>query len=222
METAKKDIGELPAVVPVFPLPGVLLLPTVQLPLNIFEPRYLALFNDALAGNRYVGMIQPSDIIDEPGTSPLHTVGCLGRISTSSETEDGRLLVTLTGVSRFKIRQEVLAMTPYRQVEADYSFFAQDQRHQAESDSLDRSEILTVLKSYFASLGMEAGGDSMHTMPITVLVNQLAMLCPFEAIEKQALLEAKDVVSRYRLLIDLMKMASHERPIDEDADLWTH
>ena len=113
-------------------------------------------------------------------------------------------------------------MTPYRQVEADYSFFAQDQRHQAESDSLDRSEILTVLKSYFASLGMEAGGDSMHTMPITVLVNQLAMLCPFEAIEKQALLEAKDVVSRYRLLIDLMKMASHERPIDEDADLWTH
>ena len=108
----EEDTKQLPAVIPVFPLPGVLLLPTIQLPLNIFEPRYLAMFNDALAGNRYIGMIQPSEVEADPGTAPLYPIGCVGRISSSSETDDGRMLVTLTGISRFRIKQEIVAITP--------------------------------------------------------------------------------------------------------------
>jgi uncharacterized protein len=222
MTKEQDKIRELPAVVPIFPLPGILLFPAVQLPLNIFEPRYLSMFNDALAGNRYIGMIQPSEVEDDPGTAPIHPVGCVGRISDFSETDDSRMLVTLTGVSRFRIKQEIVAITPYRQIEADYSTFGADKKHQPSNDSLDRKPLLDVLKSYFGTLGMEASGESLQTMPITILVNQLSMLCPFESIEKQALLESADITDRYNLLLNLMKMASHERPFDDDAELWTH
>ena len=213
---------KLPAVVPIFPLPGILLFPSVQLPLNVFEPRYLAMFNDALAGNRYIGMIQPSEVEEDPGAAPVYPVGCVGRISDFSETDDGRMLATLTGVSRFRIKQEIVAITPYRQIEADYSTFDTDKKHQPSSDALDRKPLLDVLKSYFGTLGMEASGESLQTMPITILVNQLSMLCPFESIEKQALLESADIADRYDLLLNLMKMASHERPFDDDTELWTH
>ncbi len=195
---------ELPRDIPVFPLSGVLLLPGGQLPLNIFEPRYLTMFDTALAGPRLVGMIQPQ-VVEEPNP-PLMTVGCLGRISAFAETDDGRYLVTLTGICRFRVEQENPVLTPYRQVRADYAPFGQDLILGEEYD-IPRSRVITALKHYVKRRQIKAEWGAVTDAPAQTLVNALAMLCPFEPNEKQALLEAPRFQDRVETLIALLELS---------------
>jgi uncharacterized protein len=203
-------LADLPEEIAVFPLPGALLLPQGKLPLNIFEPRYLAMTFDALANGRMFGMVQPDGrgAKDAPGPG-LYRVGCLGRLSSFSETEDGRLLITLTGLIRFRIAEELpLAEGGYRRVRADYADFAADLAVEAEPPPLDRAELLAALRPYFRARGIEANWEAVEQTADSMLVTMLAMVCPFEVPEKQALLEAPDGMERARMLVTLMRMGA--------------
>jgi uncharacterized protein len=194
----------LPPVIPIFPLTGAILLPHAQLPLNIFEPRYLAMVRDAMAGARLIGMVQPKDQAKVPG---VYTVGGLGRITSYSETDDGRFLITLTCLTRFAIAEELSVLTPYRQVRADYApFHAGDQADTVLASDV-RSGLVADLKAYLAARGLGADWEAVGGMRDDILVNALAMLCPFEPEEKQALLEAGDVAGRAEMLRTLMGFA---------------
>jgi hypothetical protein len=199
---------QLPETIPVFPLTGVLLLPRGKLPLNIFEPRYLNMVQDALASNRLIGMIQPRDggMGNHP---PLYDIGCVGRITSFSETEDGRFLITLTGISRFKIAGEVPTTRGYRRIIADWSAFAGDLDEDAPCD-LDRTNLDGTLRAYFKQQGISANWDSIAQAPLDRLITSLAMICPFDAPEKQALLESPDLNARAKLLLALVEMAVHQ------------
>ena len=215
----------LPDVLPIFPLTGVLLLPRGRLPLNIFEPRYLAMTRDALAGERMIGMVQPSEPgaappgMSPPGIAgmnpPVYPVGCAGRITQFSETDDGRNLITLTGVSRFRIREELPLLSGYRRVMPDWEPFADDRRRPGEP-GFDRDRLLRGLRGYFAARKIEADFDAIDKAPGEYLVTSLAMACPFGASEKQALLEAADLDARAELLTALVEMAAIE-PTSEDT-----
>mgnify|MGYP005852845849 CR=1 FL=1 len=202
--------ADLPPEIAVFPLSGALLLPQGKLPLNIFEPRYLAMTLDALANGRMFGMVQPDARQGRGETGPgTYRIGCLGRVSSFSETDDGRLLITLTGLSRFRIVEELpLAAGGYRRVRADYSDFLADLDTEAEPPPLDRAELLSALRPYFRARGIDANWEAVEQMGDTMLVTTLSMVCPFEAPEKQALLEAPDQVERARMLIALMRMGA--------------
>lgn len=202
--------AELPEEIAVFPLPGALLLPQGKLPLNIFEPRYLAMTLDSLARRRMFGMVQPDAHLPRGETgAALYGVGCLGRLSSFSETEDGRLLVTLTGLIRFRIAEELaLAAGGYRRVRADYAPFAADLVVADGAPPYDRAELLAALRAYFRARGIEANWDAVEQSADTMLVTTLSMVCPFEASEKQALLEAPDCAERARMLIALMRMGA--------------
>jgi hypothetical protein len=196
----------LPEILPIFPLTGVLLLPRGRLPLNIFEPRYLAMTRDALGGERLIGMIQPSDP-QEGGMNPaVYPVGCAGRVTSFSETDDGRYLITLTGVSRFRIREELPLLSGYRRVMAEWAAFGGD-LETAEA-GFDRDQLIRGLKTYFAQRQIEADWDLIGKAPAEHLVSSIAMLCPFAPSEKQALLEAADLDARAELLTALVGMAS--------------
>lgn len=199
---------QLPDTIPVFPLTGVLLLPRGKLPLNIFEPRYLNMVQDALASNRLIGMIQPRDggMGNHP---PLYDIGCVGRITSFSETEDGRFLITLTGISRFRIAGEVPTTRGYRRIIADWSVFAGDLDEDAPCD-LDRTSLDGTLRAYFKQQGISANWDSIAQAPLDRLITSLAMICPFDAPEKQALLESPDLNARAKLLLALVEMAVHQ------------
>ena len=194
----------------IFPLNGALLLPGGRLPLHIFEPRYVAMVEDALASGRAFGMIQEDRAgPDEDWT--LYRVGCLGRITSFSETEDGRYLVTLTGVIRFEVVREVLSHRGYRRVMADYSRFASDLASVSEEGSPSgREPMLAALRGYFQARGLEANWEAIEQMPDELLVVTLAMVCPFEPAEKQALLEADTPADRARALLALLTMGAHE------------
>lgn len=199
---------QLPETIPVFPLTGVLLLPRGKLPLNIFEPRYLNMVQDALASNRLIGMIQPRDggMGNHP---PLYDIGCVGRITSFSETDDGRFLITLTGISRFRIAGEVPTTRGYRRIIADWSAFATDLDEDAPCD-LDRTSLDGTLRAYFKQQGISANWDSIAQAPLDRLITSLAMICPFDAPEKQALLESPDLNARAKLLLALVEMAVHQ------------
>jgi uncharacterized protein len=197
----------LPAVLPIFPLIGVLLLPRGQLPLNIFEPRYLAMTRDAIAGDRLIGMVQPSDPRQSlAGNPPVYPIGCAGLVSAFAETEDGRFLITLTGLSRFRIREELPLLSGYRRVAADWTRFAGDLADEAEAD-FDRPRLLKSLRTYFDRHKISANWDALATVRGERLIASIAMLCPFEPSEKQALLEAADLGARARLLTAIVEMA---------------
>ena len=201
---------DYPAHLAIFPLNGALLLPGGRLPLHIFEPRYVAMVEDALASGRAFGMIQ-EDRAGVDGDWTLYRVGCLGRISSFSETEDGRYLVTLTGVTRFDVVRELLSHRGYRRVVADYSRFAADVAVRAETDVLpNREALLVALREYFQVRGFEANWDAIEQMPDEMLVVTLAMVCPFEPAEKQALLEAATYGDRANALLTLLTMGAHE------------
>lgn len=201
-------LADLPKTIPVFPLPGVLLLPRGRLPLNIFEPRYLAMTEDALgAGDRLIGMIQPTEP-EQPGRPPaLYSIGCAGRISSFSETEDGRYLITLTGACRFTVAEEVATMRGYRRVVPDFSRWERDLAAE-ESGSIARERLLAALKGYFARNGMAADWSTIESSPDERLVTTLAMFCPFEPQEKQMLLECETLTDRAATLIALLEMGS--------------
>ena len=198
----------LPAAVPVFPLSGALLLPRGVLPLNIFEPRYLAMVRDAMAAtgaaNRIIGIIQPRFDGDPP---PLYEVGCLGRISDYRETDDGRILMALTGVSRFRIHAELDRTTPYRQVMADYDGFGDDRDEPEALAAVQRADLEDVLRLYLDTQGLSADWDAVKSADDEGLVTTLASVCPFDPAEKQALLEADDLAERAATLTALMTFA---------------
>ena len=196
----------LPVILPIFPLTGVLLLPRGRLPLNIFEPRYLAMTRDALAGERLIGMVQPSDPAASGSNPPVYPTGCAGRITSFSETDDGRFLITLTGTSRFRIREELPMLEGYRRVVPDWHEFARDLGNE-EEPGFDRERLLRGLKGYFQQHQISADWDSITSVAGERLVTSIAMICPFDPSEKQALLEAADLGTRARLLTTIVEMA---------------
>ena len=203
-------LRDLPAEIPIFPLSGALLLPEGRLTLNIFEPRYLALVEDALGAGRLFGMVQGDPSLPKvAGDSQMYRVGCLGRISSFSETEDGRLLITLTGVIRYRLVEEVAGRRGYRRARAEYADYAADLAVGAPPPELDREALLGALRPYFRARGIEANWEAVEQTADAMLVTTLCMVCPFEVREKQALLEAQGTEDRARMLIALMEMDSH-------------
>jgi uncharacterized protein len=200
--------GDLPATIPVFPLAGALLLPRGQLPLNIFEPRYLAMIDDSLrSGHRLIGMIQPDPV--HPGTEEkpgLYKIGCVGRLTQIAESGDGRYLIQLTGIVRFRIEEELAATTPYRQCRVAYEPFARDFDARAGEDDVDRESLLKALKDFLEANNLKADWDGIENAPNEALVNALAMMSPYGPAEKQALLEAPDLKTRAEVLVAVTEM----------------
>lgn len=205
---------DLAVTIPVFPLPGVLLLPGGLLPLNIFEPRYLAMVDDALSSDRLIGMVQPSEETGSDRPPPVYDVGCAGRITSYDETDDGRYLITLTGVSRFRVSKELPTTRGYRRVQSDWSPFRDDCNDEAPI-RIDRGRLRAGLMPFFKSHGIEANWDAVDNTPDGKLVTTLAMICPFEANEKQALLEASDAAARAETLMSLIEMANLSNGTEE-------
>ena len=199
--------AELPDVIPVFPLPGALLLPRGRLPLNIFEPRYIAMLDDAMkTEHRLIGMVQPFESRD--GEQPrLRKIGCAGRLTAFSETDDGRYLITLAGISRFRVIEEVEGFPPYRRVRADWRPFQRDLGREEDDPGLDRDAFLDTLRRFFHVAQLSSDWDSLREAEPEMLVNSLSMLCPFEVEEKQALLEAPTLANRRETLTALMQFA---------------
>ena len=211
---------DLPETIPVFPLPGALLLPRGQLPLNIFEPRYLAMIDDALKGARVVGMIQPDEASAASPMQPaLYEVGCAGRITSFEETGDGRYLVTLSGICRFRLIEELPVTTPYRQCRVDFAVFASDFMANLGDDEVDRDALLGTLSAYLDANRIEADWSGIREAPVEALVNGLSMMSPYGAREKQALLEAPDLKTRADLLIAVTEFALAEKGEDGEKSL---
>jgi Lon protease-like protein len=198
--------AELPMVIPVFPLPGVLLLPRGDLPLNIFEPRYLAMVDDALKAHRLIGMIQPASPAGEAGASRLETIGCAGRITQFAETGDGRYMLALTGIARYRILDELTVVTPYRQCRVDFTDFRGDLTSAAGEAEIDRKLILRTLEKFAKANRLRVDWGEVEQAPSEMLVNALSMMCPFGPGEKQALLEAPDLKSRADVLIAITEI----------------
>lgn len=196
--------ADLPQVIPVFPLDKALLLPRGQLPLVIFEPRYLNMVDDAIGGERIIGMIQTfGGTRARPMLAP---VGCAGRVTSYAETSDGRYLITLTGVARFRVANELPVQTPYRQVRADYEAFEEDLRAPDPDADFDRERFLEALKAYLRRQSLDVDWQTASAAPEEALVNSLSMALPFEAAEKQALLEAADLTGRRDILTALLEI----------------
>jgi hypothetical protein len=211
-----RKVADLPAVIPIFPLDAVLLLPHGELPLNIFEPRYLNMVDDALAGERMIGMVQTRAGAGAFGPN-LARVGCIGRLTSFSETVDERYLITLTGLCRFTVAEELTAKTPYRQVRADYADFGADLRPMGDDDGFDRLRFLAALKAYLDRRGLAMEDwESPKSAAAESLVNGLAMVLPFSAGEKQALLEAPSLSERREALIALMEIDAAPDPREDE------
>ncbi|MBO6636844.1 MAG: LON peptidase substrate-binding domain-containing protein [Roseitalea sp.] len=205
--TVYRDLDDVPAVVPVFPLSGALLLPGSQLPLNLFEPRYLAMFDAALKGSRVIGMVQPvfggaGGKADNPD---LCKIGCLGRVTAFSETGDGRCLITLEGICRFRIIEELSVTTPFRQCRI--APFAGDLADKDEGTDVDREQLLAAFRDYLEANQLEADWASVNKANNAALVNALSVMSPYGPAEKQALLEAPDLKSRAETLVAITEMS---------------
>ena len=197
----------LPPVLPIFPLNGVLLLPRGQLPLNIFEPRYLAMTRDAMAGDRLIGMVQPQNPNQlMAGNPPVYATGCAGVITDFAKTQDSRFLITLTGLCRFRIGEELPLVSGYRRVVPDWTRYAADLDGEEDAD-FDRHRLLQSLRTYFGRNRISANWEALAAVRGERLIASLAMVCPFEPSEKQALLEAADLGARARLLTTIVEMA---------------
>lgn len=208
------SVTALPDALPVFPLDGIILLPHGRLPLNIFEPRYVGLIEDALGRGRLVGIVQPSD--EDGSPQPLYQVGCAGRIVSFAETEDGRFLVHLLGVCRFRIGQELPEAKGYRRVKPLWDDFLADMRP-LETPDYDRERLMGVLRNYFKIQGVSADWGALQSAVGEELMSSLAMVCPLPNNEKQALLEAPSLKARAELLITLLEMACLRQSADEGA-----
>jgi uncharacterized protein len=202
MNAIYRGPGDLPEVVSIFPLLGALLLPRGQMPLNIFEPRYLALVDDALAGLRLIGMIQPDS--RHPGSEQrphLYSVGCVGRITQFAETGDGRYLLELTGVGRFRVLEELSVRTLYRQCRVTFAPFADDFVARKGEEAVDRKALLNALSAFLKANSFKADWEGIENAPNEALVNALAMMSPYGPAEKQAMLEAPDLKTRAEILV---------------------
>ncbi|MEI8393980.1 MAG: LON peptidase substrate-binding domain-containing protein [Rhodospirillaceae bacterium] len=209
--------GVLPKVLPIFPLAGALLLPRGRLPLHIFEPRYVAMFEDAMADSRMVGMVQPLDPGNRETVVPVYRIGCAGRVTGFRDMENGRYLVMLTGVSRFRFEHELESVRGYRRVEPVWDGFAGD-LCDGVCGGFDRGRLLGMLPCFLETHDISANWDSIEGAPDERLVTSLAMICPFQPSEKQALLEAPTLPERAVLLTSLIEMAvGHHRVGDRVA-----
>jgi uncharacterized protein len=198
---------DLPAIIPVFPLPAALLLPRAEMPLNIFEPRYLAMVDAALAGKRIIGMIQPDDRGPPCARgAALCAVGCAGRITSFAETGDCRYMITLTGIARFRVIEEIAAPTPYRQCRITTAPFRDDFAGCPGEDAVDRGSVLATFRAYLDAHHLETDWESVNNASNETLINALAMMAPFGSAEKQALLEAPDLKSRAETLVAITEM----------------
>ncbi|UWQ28918.1 LON peptidase substrate-binding domain-containing protein [Leisingera sp. M523] len=199
--------ADLPDTIAVFPLPGALLLPRSRLPLHIFEPRYLQMLEDTLkTRQRLIGMVQPCPGPHGTGEE-LHAIGCAGRVTQFSETEDGRYLVTLSGVSRFRITREANGFTPYQRCDVSWTGFDRDLGRSEADDTLDRSSFLDLLDRFFSSRSLSTDWEALKDADDELLINSLAMLLEFDTEEKQALLEAPCLVTRRETLVTLIEFA---------------
>lgn len=201
-----RDATALPNIVPVFPLTRALLLPRGELPLNIFEPRYIAMIDDAIASERIIGMIQPLPGQDDHVAPSLFEIGCIGRITRFSETGDGRYLISLTGVARFRVEEELVTPLTYRKCRVSYDDFHIDLEPGAGEDDVDRTGMIRMLREFAESSRLDVDWTSIDAAPNEALVNALAMMSPFGADEKQALLEAVDLKSRAEILVALAEL----------------
>lgn len=212
---------DLPETLPIFPLAGVLLLPGGRLPLNIFEPRYLAMVEEALAHKRLFGMVQPTGTTNADGSVQTFKVGCAGRIHSFNETDDGRLLISLVGVCRFRIREETEIRNGFRSVKAEWDDYLGDLTETCKPACVDRDKLMQHMKCYFKLQGVAGDWDLIEKTNDNKLITSLAMICPFQPSEKQALLEAKTIEERCRLLTTLMDMALLGEEND-DCDMIKH
>ncbi len=225
-----RSFKELPERIPVMPLRGALLLPSGQLPLNIFEPRYLTMLDDVLAGDRVVGIIQPellSEVddeeaqraleLDEKHRPNLSAIGCLGRVTTFAETGDGRVLITLQGITRFRVVEEIVAPTAYRQCRI--LPFMSDFNEEQGGDDVDREGLLRAFRAYLEVSNLEADWDNIARANNVTLVNALSMMSPFGPAEKQALLEAADLKLRAETLIAITEVYLAREKDDYDSRL---
>ena len=212
---------DLPEVIPVFPLPGALLLPRGQMPLNIFEPRYLAMVDDSLRdGHRLIGMIQPDAAQPGPADKPaLYKVGCVGRITQLAESGDGRYLLELTGVARFRVEQERPVKTAYRQCRVDYAPFADDFIPRKGEGAVDRAALLHALGDFLKANDLKADWEGIENAPNEALVNALSMMSPYGPAEKQALLEAPDLKTRAEILVAITEIELAKKNTEGDQQL---
>lgn len=203
---------DLPGLIPVFPLPEALLLPRGQMPLNIFEPRYMAMVDHAMAGDRIIGMVQPMTVTEDgEEAGELFAVGCAGRITSYSETGDGRYMICLTGISRFRILEEVEPESGFRRCRVSAADFPSDFIEDAGSETVDRSHLLDTFRLYLDANQLEADWDSIEKASNETLVNALSMMSPYGMAEKQALLEAPDLRTRAETLIALTEISLARR-----------
>ena len=213
--------GDLPSMLPVFPLPGALLLPRGQMPLNIFEPRYLAMVDDALRdGHRLIGMIQPDAAHSQDDERPvLFRVGCVGRITQLAEAGDGRYILELTGIARFRVVEELQVQTAYRQCKVDFTPFIDDFTARKGEDAVDRAALLAVLRDFLKANKLKVDWDGVESAPNEALVNALAMMSPYGPPEKQAMLEAPDLKTRAEILIAVTEMDLAKKRTSGDPPL---
>ena len=197
---------DLPETIAIFPLPGALLLPRAHLPLHLFEPRYLQMLEDMLkTDERLIGMVQPNP--NRSNDKALHKIGCAGRITQFSETEDGRYMITLTGQSRFRLIEEVEGFTPYRRARVDWAGFEADRGRSEHDPNFERDRFLAILDRFFAARDLSADWSSLKEADDELLINSLSMLLDFEPEEKQALLEAPSLSTRRETLVTLLEYA---------------
>ncbi|WP_024515013.1 LON peptidase substrate-binding domain-containing protein [Bradyrhizobium sp. Tv2a-2] len=213
--------GDLPEVIPVFPLPGALLLPRGQMPLNIFEQRYLSMVDDAFRdGHRLIGMIQPDAAHSRSEERPvLFSIGCVGRITQLAETGDGRYILELTGVCRFRVVEEMTVLTAYRQCKVDYFPFIDDFTARKGEDAVDREALLAVLSDFLKANNLSVDWEGIENAPNEALVNALAMMSPYGPAEKQAMLEAPDLKTRAEILIAITEIDLAKKRTSGDPPL---
>jgi Lon protease-like protein len=217
MPSGYRTTADLPSVIPVFPLDGAILLPAGALPLQIFEPRYLNMVDDAMAGHRLIGMVQTGPGGDRAKPA-LARVGCVGRITTYAETGDGKYLITLTGICRFRVGEELSAVTPYRQVRTDFAAFHGDLDPGGEEVEFERVPFLAALRRYLDVRGLGVDWEAINAAPGPALINSLCMALPFDTGEKQALLEAASIEDRRSALSALLEIgAAQVSQSDDDA-----
>lgn len=198
--------ADLPLTIPVFPLPGALLLPRARLPLHIFEPRYLQMLGDCLkTEERLIGMVQTH--LSRNGEDTLHAIGCAGRVTQFSETEDGRYLITLSGISRFRIQSEVEGFAPYRRCDVSWTGFERDMGRAECDPGFDRDGFMRLLDRYFTARKLDTDWETLEQAEDELLINSLSMLLEFDPEDKQALLEAPSLQTRRETLVTLIEFS---------------
>jgi Lon protease-like protein len=212
----KYDLSNLPALIPVFPLTGALVLPRARLPLNVFEPRYLQMIDDVLkTEHRLIGMIQTRDAPTDIGDPPMHQIGCAGRITSFTETDDGRYLISIKGICRYRLLDRETGFTPYIKAKVEWADYESDLGEEEVDDGFNRPVFLNLLETYFAANELQTDWNNLKDASTEMLINSLSMMCPFNPEERQALLEATSLKTRRETVATLMEFSLRSSSKDE-------